>query len=43
MKHPPHPGKVVRLACLEPLGLTVTDGAKVAMAKSREDEIKVDR
>ena len=29
MKDPPHPGKVVRLSCLEPLGLTVTDGAKV--------------
>ncbi|MCY4400396.1 MAG: HigA family addiction module antitoxin [Gemmatimonadetes bacterium] len=89
MKNPPHPGKVVRLACLEPLKLTVTDGAQVlgvsrqalsnlvngraristgmairlakafgsttetwirlqaaydiAMAKSREDEIKVDR
>lgn len=29
MKNPPHPGKVVRLSCLEPLGLTVTEGAKV--------------
>ena len=29
MKNPPHPGKVVRVACLEPLGLTVTEGAKV--------------
>ena len=29
MKNPPHPGKVVRLSCLEPLGLSVTDGAKV--------------
>ena len=29
MKHPPHPGKVVRVSCLEPLGLTVTEGAKV--------------
>ena len=29
MKHPPHPGKVVRLSCLEPLGLSVTDGADV--------------
>ena len=28
-KNPPHPGKVVRVSCLEPLGLNVTDGAKV--------------
>ena len=29
MKKPPHPGKVVRISCLEPLGLSVTEGAKV--------------
>lgn len=29
MKSPPHPGRVVRLTCLEPLGLSVTDAAKV--------------
>jgi addiction module HigA family antidote len=29
MKDPPHPGLSVRHDCLEPLGLTVTDGAKV--------------
>ena len=29
MKNPPHPGKVVRISCLEPLGLSVTKGAKV--------------
>ena len=29
MKNPPHPGKVVRVSCLEPLGLNVTAGAKV--------------
>jgi addiction module HigA family antidote len=29
MKHPPHPGRSIRNACLEPLGLTVTEGAKV--------------
>ena len=29
MKDPPHPGKVVRVSCLEPLGLNVTDAAKV--------------
>ena len=27
MKNPPHPGKVVRVSCLEPLGLTVTGRA----------------
>jgi len=29
MKNPPHPGRSIRNACLEPLGLTVTEGAKV--------------
>ena len=28
MKNPPHPGLTVRHDCLEPLGLTVTEGAK---------------
>ena len=29
MKNPPHPGKAVRVSCLEPLGLSVTEGAEV--------------
>ena len=29
MKNPPHPGLSVRHDCLEPLGLTVTEGARV--------------
>jgi len=29
MKNPVHPGRIVRYDCLEPLGLTVTAGAKV--------------
>ncbi len=29
MKNPPHPGHSIRDACLDPLGLSVTDGAKV--------------
>ncbi len=29
MKKPPHPGRVIRNACLEPLGLTVTAAARV--------------
>ena len=28
MKTPPHPGRSIRKACLEPLGLSVTEGAK---------------
>lgn len=35
MKNPPHPGHAVRHECLEPLGLTVTDGA-VALGVSRQ-------
>ena len=29
MKNPPHPGHSIKIECLEPLGLTVTEGAKV--------------
>lgn len=29
MKNPPHPGRILRDECLEPLSLTVTAGAKV--------------
>jgi addiction module HigA family antidote len=29
MKNPPHPGHSIKDACLDPLGLSVTDGAKV--------------
>ena len=28
MKNPPHPGESVRYDCLEPLGLSITEGAK---------------
>ena len=34
MKNPPHPGRIVRQECLEPLGLTVTEAAK-ALGVSR--------
>ena len=29
MKNPVHPGRIVRHDCLEPLGLSVTDAAKI--------------
>jgi antitoxin HigA-1 len=29
MKNPPHPGRSIRHACLEPLGLSVTEGAAI--------------
>jgi addiction module HigA family antidote len=29
MKNPPHPGISVRINCLEPLGLSIADAAKV--------------
>jgi len=29
MKNPAHPGRIVKSACLEPLGLSITAGAKV--------------
>ena len=35
MKNPPHSDKVVRVSCQEPLGLSVTEGAK-ALGVSRQ-------
>src|SRR5208282_3917276 len=29
MKNPPHPGHSIKDACLDPLGLSVTEGAKI--------------
>jgi antitoxin HigA-1 len=29
MKNPPHPGRIVRQDCIEPLGLTITGAARV--------------
>jgi len=29
MKNPAHPGRIIKSACLEPVGLSVTAGAKV--------------
>lgn len=29
MKNPAHPGRIIKSACLEPLGLSVTEGAAV--------------
>jgi antitoxin HigA-1 len=29
MKNPPHPGRSIRDACLQPLGLSVTEGARI--------------
>ena len=40
MKNPPHPGRSIRTACLEPLGLSVTEGAKV-LGVSRQTLTKV--
>ncbi len=29
MKNPPHPGRIIRHECLDPLGLSVTGAAKI--------------
>ena len=29
MRQPPHPGRSIRITCLDPLGLSVTDAARV--------------
>lgn len=35
MKNPPHPGRIVRQDCIEPLGLTIT-GAARALGVTRQ-------
>jgi len=40
MKNPPHPGRSIRTACLEPMGLSVTEGAKI-LGVSRQTLTKV--
>jgi addiction module HigA family antidote len=40
MKSPPHPGRSIKNACLEPLGLSVAEGAKV-LGVSRQTLNKV--
>ena len=35
MTNPPHPGDAVRVSCLDPLGLSVTEGAR-ALGVSRQ-------
>ncbi len=40
MKNPAHPGRIVKSACLEPLGLTVTNGAK-ALGVTRQTLTKI--
>ena len=35
MKNPPHPGRIVRRECIEPLGLTVTEAA-MALGVARQ-------
>ena len=36
MKNPPHPGLSVKHDCLEPLGLTVTEAAKILDVSRRQ-------
>ena len=40
MKNPAHPGRIVKSACLDPLSLSVTDGAKV-LGVSRQTLTKI--
>jgi len=35
MKNPPHPGRIVKQECIEPLGMTIT-AAAVALGVSRQ-------
>lgn len=40
MKNPAHPGRIVKSACLDPLGLSVTEGAK-ALGVTRQTLTKI--
>ena len=40
MKNPPHPGRSIQTACLDPLGLSITEGAK-ALGVTRQTLTKV--
>ena len=40
MKNPAHPGRIIKNACLEPLGLSVTSGAK-ALGVTRQTLTKI--
>ena len=48
MKNPLHPGKVVRVSCLEPLGFNITEGAlqttcdTICTLKERYENIGID-
>jgi plasmid maintenance system antidote protein VapI len=41
MHNPPHPGKIIKSLCLEPLGVTVTEAAK-ALGVSRNQQTQYD-
>jgi antitoxin HigA-1 len=40
MKNPAHPGRIVKSACLEPLGLSITEGARI-LGVSRQTLTKI--
>ena len=40
MKNPAHPGRIIKSACLKPLGLSVTNGAK-ALGVTRQTLTKI--
>jgi addiction module HigA family antidote len=40
MKNPPHPGKILKQECLEPLGLSITEAAlKLGISRTTLSEI----
>ena len=39
IKNPPHPGKVVRLSCLEPLSLNVTEGRRSSVSVAKPSRL----
>src|SRR5436190_20415617 len=42
MKNPPHPGRSIRTACLEPLDLSITEGARI-LGVTRQSLTKIDK
>jgi plasmid maintenance system antidote protein VapI len=43
MRNPPHPGRIARHACLEPLGLTVTAAAALRVTRQDYDLAQAER
>ncbi len=42
MHNPPHPGKIIKALCLDPLGLTVTEAAEFDVCGAADKRYSLD-